>query len=321
MALTIPQKAAEVMEHLVTHYSHGYSQYSRNGDGGKETITLSDGTKVTIATGDRDCSSAVIDCYRSLGINVGGATYTGNMRSCMCGTGNFKWYPNSSYSAKRGDIYLNESHHAAMCKYGYYEAGGDTLMQFSISEKGTIDGVEGDQTGYESNTKAFYNYPWDGKLVYCGPDIVGTPTTGQTTTKPSTPQTTLLDLGNTSWFGPKMATNLQKQLGCSVIDGYISDQTEYNKEYFWAVSGGVTYGSRGSTCIAKLQSKLISAGYSCGSSGADGHYGHATIAAHQQCLINHGYDVGTSRADGYNGYDTNNAICAALRDNFYAKAW
>lgn len=315
MALTIPEKAAEVMEHLVSHNSHGYSQYSRNGDGGKETITLSDGTKVTIATGDRDCSSAVIDCYRSLGINVGGATYTGNMRSCMCATGNFKWYPQGTYSAKRGDIYLNERHHAAMCKHGYYEPGGDTLMQFSISEKGTIDGVEGDQTGYESNTKAYYDYPWDGKLVYVGPDTVS----GATSSGASKP--TILDLGDTSWFGSKMALNLEKQLGCKVQDGIISDQSEADKKYFWAVSGGVTYGTGGSSCIVKLQNKLITAGYSCGSKGADGCYGPSTIKAHQLCLKAHGYDIGTSGADGYNGYDTNNAICAALRDNFYAKAW
>ena len=177
--LSYPSAAAELMEHLCEHYSHGYSQYSRLGDGGKETVTLSDGTMVTIATGDRDCSSAVIDCYQSLGVDCGGASYTGNMRSCMTSTGNFKWYPMSSgYIAQRGDIYLNEVHHTAMC----LSAVPDMLAQFSISENGTIDGAEGDQTGYESNIKPYYDYPWDGKLVYCGPAREGGSNVNQGTT-------------------------------------------------------------------------------------------------------------------------------------------
>lgn len=180
--LSYPDAAAEVMEHLCSHSSHGYSQDSREGDGGRETVTLSDGTQVTLATGDRDCSSAVIDCYEALGVDCGGASYTGNMRQCMCGTGNFRWEPmGNGYIAQRGDIYLNEVHHTAMC----LSAVPDMLGQFSISEKGTIDGEEGDQTGYESNVKGYYNYPWDGKLVYCGPSRNGSAVNQGSTSTPS----------------------------------------------------------------------------------------------------------------------------------------
>lgn len=165
MALSKKEKAAQIMEHLVTCYSHGYSQYSRLGDGGRETIILSDGSQVTIATGDRDCSSAVIDSYQSAGVDCGGASYTGNMRGCMCATGNFVWHPMSSgFVAQRGDIYLNEVNHTAMC----ISAVPDMLAEFSISENNTIDGVEGDQTGWESHTRGYYNYPWDGILEYVG---------------------------------------------------------------------------------------------------------------------------------------------------------
>ena len=163
MALSPNERAAQIMEHLVSCNRHGYSQYSRQGDGGSETITLSDGSQVTIATGDRDCSSAVIDAYRSAGVDVGGATYTGNMRSCMCGTGNFEWMP-MSYIAQRGDIYLNEVNHTAMCT----SAVPAMLAEFSISENGTIDGLEGDQTGYESRIRTRYDYPWNGILRYIG---------------------------------------------------------------------------------------------------------------------------------------------------------
>ena len=171
MALTYQERAAQVMEHLVGHDGdtpgHGYSQYSRLGDGGIETITLSDGSRVTIATGDRDCSSAVIDaCEAALPGSTGGATFTGNMRECFLSTGLWEWHPmGDGYIARRGDVYLNEYAHTAMCK----SASPDMLMQFSISENGTIDGREGDQTGWESNTRVYYSYPWDGKLVYVGP--------------------------------------------------------------------------------------------------------------------------------------------------------
>lgn len=173
MALSPNERAAQIMEHLVSCNRHGYSQYSRQGDGGSETITLSDGSQVTINTGDRDCSSAVIDAYRSAGVDVGGATYTGNMRSCMCGTGNFEWMP-MSYIAQRGDIYLNEVNHTAMCT----SAVPDMLAEFSISENGTIDGVEGDQTGYESHIRTYYDYPWNGILRYIGEGASSEPSSG-----------------------------------------------------------------------------------------------------------------------------------------------
>lgn len=169
--LTYQQRAAEVMAHLVEHDWHGYSQVSRGGDGGVEPLALSDGTVVEIATGDRDCSSAVISAWEAvLPGSTGGATYTGDMRSCFVGTGLWEWHPmGDGYIAQTGDVYLNEAHHTAMCK----SAEPDVLMQFSISETGGIDGAEGDQTGYESNTRPYYDYPWDGKLVYVGPQPQG----------------------------------------------------------------------------------------------------------------------------------------------------
>lgn len=166
--LTMNERAAQIMEHLVRHNSHGYSQVSRWGIGKHETITLSDGSKVTLSLGDRDCSSAVIDAWKGAGLKLKGATYTGNMRQAFLATGLFKWHPGTSYSAKRGDIYLNERDHTAMCTHPYGSKHGDILAEFSISEKGTIDGVEGDQTGWESHERTYYNYPWNGILEYIG---------------------------------------------------------------------------------------------------------------------------------------------------------
>lgn len=176
---------ARLFEHLVAHDSHGYSQVSRLGDGGTEMVDLGEGVTVEIATGDRDCSSAVIGALASVGVDTRGATYTGNLLD-ICQTGQFVAHERANggckdgYSARRGDLYLNVEHHVAVCKAGANETGGDTLMQFSISERGTVDGAEGDQTGVESNTKAFYDYPWthtvawanDGKMLG-GPDLKG----------------------------------------------------------------------------------------------------------------------------------------------------
>ncbi len=160
------QNVAGIMEHLVTHSSHGYTQGNRWGNGRTETITVN-GQQYQVALGDRDCSSGCISAWEAAGVNCGGATYTGNMRSCMCGTGNFVWYPGTSFIASPGDMYLNENNHVAMCK----QQVPDELMEFSISETGGIFGAEGDQTGWESHIAAYYNYPWDGILHYVGSDV------------------------------------------------------------------------------------------------------------------------------------------------------
>lgn len=169
--LSYPERAAQVMEHLVTCASHGYSQYSRQGDGGSEVVRLSDGSTVTIATGDRDCSSSVIDAWeRALPGSTGGATYTGNMRRGFTESGCFTWHPwGDGYQPKRGDVYLNETHHTEMY------IGDGKLAGFRGSEHGTIDGAEGDQTGRESRISAVYTYSkgWDGILAYIGPEVQG----------------------------------------------------------------------------------------------------------------------------------------------------
>lgn len=161
--MTPNEVAAAIMEHLCTHDYHGYSQGARWGDGeGACTLSI-DGTDYQVEQGDRDCSSAIIDAYEAAGVDCGGATYTGNMRGCMCGTGNFEWLP-MSYTAQRGDVYLNEVNHTAMCT----NSSPDTLAEFSISENGGIYGEVGDQTGYESHIRGYYDYPWDGILRYVG---------------------------------------------------------------------------------------------------------------------------------------------------------
>ena len=162
--------AATLMEHLVDDPGHGYTQSGgRWGSGGYEVVEV-DGTGYSVALGDRDCSSAVIDCWRQAlsgtpwAAALNGATYTGNMRSVFVASGLFTWHPmGDGYIAQRGDIYLNEVSHTAMC----ISAVPDMLAEFSINEFGGITGGQvGDQTGWEAKRGVFYEFPWDGILAY-----------------------------------------------------------------------------------------------------------------------------------------------------------
>lgn len=316
MAITQREAFAQVMDHLVSHDGgggHGYSQANRMGDGTTETICLSDGTTVTIAGGDRDCSSAVVTALRAVGVNTFGASYTGNMREQLLKTGLFGWRKMGVKSAQRGDIYLNEKCHTAVCVSPYGSARGDLLAQFSISEKGTVTGTKGDQTGRESNIKAYYSYPWDGTLYWLGD---GKTLNGSNT---EVADNTVPSLGDTRYFGPKMAKELQRQLG-TTADGVISGQWPANERYLWACDRGVieyVKGGVGSNAVRALQDKVGCKVYPVVGGVQARQMGSGTVFKHQQWLIAQGISCGSSGADGYQGRDTNVAIGQALVKQLY----
>lgn len=316
MAITQREAFAQVMEHLVSHDGgggHGYSQANRMGDGTTETICLSEGTTVTIAGGDRDCSSAVVTALRAVGVNTFGASYTGNMREQLLKTGLFGWRKMGVKSAQRGDIYLNEKCHTAVCVSPYGSARGDLLAQFSISEKGTVTGTKGDQTGRESNIKAYYSYPWDGTLYWLGD---GKTLNGSNT---EVADNTVPSLGDTRYFGPKMAKELQRQLG-TTADGVISGQWPANERYLWACDRGVieyVKGGVGSNAVRALQDKVGCKVYPVVGGVQARQMGSGTVFKHQQWLIAQGISCGSSGADGYQGRDTNVAIGQALVKQLY----
>ena len=162
------EAASEVMWHLVTHDAHGYSQPHRYGDGGTETIYLSDGEEVEIRSGDYDCSSASIECYECLGISCGGATYTGNMRSGFLGSGNFEEI--SPYDAQDGDVLLNHNSYSQHTEMVISMDGELVQAGFRHSEDYDIDGWQGDQTGDEASYSDFEPWAWDMAFRYCGPE-------------------------------------------------------------------------------------------------------------------------------------------------------
>lgn len=161
--------AAALMEHLCTCSSHGYTQGSgRWGDDSAKCTVDYNGTTYELNSGDRDCSSAVINAWQVAlaGTEYGGclndATYTGNMSAVFTESGLFS-RESTDFDAERGDIYLNEAQHTAMC------LGDGQLGEFCINEfNDTIGGEVGDQTGDESHVAAYYSYPWDCILHYTG---------------------------------------------------------------------------------------------------------------------------------------------------------
>ena len=123
--------------------SHGYSQHKRWGP-------------------DYDCSSLVISAYEQAGVPVkeAGATYTANMRRAFeqCGFKSIKY--GLGTVLMKGDVLLNEKHHAAMY------IGDGQIVQASIAETGNIYGKEGDQTTKEIEVRNIYRYDWDCILRY-----------------------------------------------------------------------------------------------------------------------------------------------------------
>ncbi len=176
MARNCAYVASMLMRHMCDHDWHGYTQGNgRWGDGEGYCYVEVDGETFQLAQGDRDCSSAVISCWREALRGTAyegcldGATYTGNMRDVFTSSGLFEVWVTNSTSACIGDIYLNDSDHTAMCvDDGSGDLGYDALGEFSISENGTIYGVVGDQTGGESSVHGYYNFPWDCTLHYNG---------------------------------------------------------------------------------------------------------------------------------------------------------
>lgn len=150
----------------------GYTQGGGRWGGSEVEWWEAGGVSAPFAVGDRDCSSSVIDCWREAlrgtpyEDSLDAATYTGNMRPVFVGSGLFDWHPmGDGYVAQRGDVYLNEASHTAMCQ----SAVPDMLSEFSINENGgIIGGKVGDQTGAESRIAPYYSFPWDGILAYNG---------------------------------------------------------------------------------------------------------------------------------------------------------
>lgn len=116
---------------------------------------------------DYDCAHLVISAFEQAGVQLkeNGASYTGDLKqACLkCG---FEvvdgWDKTTTAGLERGDILLNETHHA--CLY----IGGGQVVNASEDK----DGKPGDSTGEEIRIQQFYQhqYGWDLALRYVEPD-------------------------------------------------------------------------------------------------------------------------------------------------------
>lgn len=205
------------------------------------------------SAGNCDCSSLVIHCLREAGFDTGSASYTGNLSSNLVARG-WKRLPVDG-RPQAGDILLNDVHHVAVY------LGGGQLAQASISEKGTVSGKAGDQTGRETNIRGYYDYPWNCYLRY----------TGGQSSAPSSSGALAVD-GN---VGPATVRRWQQAMG-TTVDGIISGQLVPDEKTYWRPaidSSVVQYGGTGSDLIRAVQRAL-----GC---GVDGLLGPATIKAIQ----------------------------------------
>lgn len=111
--------------------------------------------------GNCDCSSLVIHCLQEAGFDTGNAVTTHNLSANLTARG-WQRIPVSG-NPLPGDILLNDADHVAVC------VGTGILSQASSSESGSVSGAPGDQTGRETNTRPYYNFPWNCYLRYVGP--------------------------------------------------------------------------------------------------------------------------------------------------------
>ena len=168
--------AAIIHQDMVDDPRNGYSWEPRWGGDhpdGYKSLNI-DGHEYGYWLGSYDCSSSVITAWSQAlrytkyeGV-LDEAYYTGNMRAVFEGSGLFY---SSDEPNRRGDIYLNDGNHTAMCLDGGDDGvfGYDVMSQFSINENGGCYGGEvGDQTDFESYTTAYRDYPWDTNLHYNG---------------------------------------------------------------------------------------------------------------------------------------------------------
>ena len=278
--------AVERMRYWCTQGNLGYDQWNR------QDIRYG---------GECDCSSLVIHVLNEAGFDTGSASYTGNMRSNLVARGWKVCAVNGN--PQKGDILLNDGSHVAMWL-------GDCLGQASIDENGNIKGGQsGDQTGYETNVRSYYNYPWNCYLRWGGASTSVEPT-GSDMVKQA--QKWLVDNGySVGAYGidgicgadtkAALTRALQKTMntfGASlVVDGIYGENTGNAYDDYGPV--GVDVKKQRKTLIKVTQAALMANGYSVGSCGIDGICGNDTDSAIRQFQKDHGLVV-----DGLAGKQT-----------------
>lgn len=174
--------AATIHYDMCVDEANGYAQHPNRWGGdsplGTKSITIA-GRVYTYRRGSYDCSSSVVTAWR---LALQGTPYEGILDNATCTSDMLNVFVRSGlftveyrshwHAAKRGDVYLNEGVHTAMCQDGGSDGvlGYDSLSEFNRSEDpyNRYTGEVGDQDGYESVVRGYYDDKWNCILYYNG---------------------------------------------------------------------------------------------------------------------------------------------------------
>lgn len=212
--------AAKIHQRMCDDDGFGYSWEERYGADVDKVTWVIEGRKYTLCRGDYDCSSSVITAWRmalqgtAYEGALDGASTTRDMRAVFMASGLFEVWDTATTEAVRGDVYLNDASHTAMCQDGGRDGvyGYDALSEFCWGDKGAYGNTRGDQSGYEAYVHAYYDYPWTCTLHYNGK--------ANTTAKASSPSQTSkassAKLAVDGDWGTLTTKELRRQLGLKV---------------------------------------------------------------------------------------------------------
>ena len=226
VAINCAEVAAKIHQRMCDDDKFGYSWDERYGTNTDKVTWVIEGRSYTLNRGDYDCSSSVITAWKmalqgtKYEGRLDGAVTTHNMRSVFKASGLFEVWDTSSTYAVRGDVYLNDSNHTAICQDGGRgdgPYGKDMLSEFCINEKGGVyGGKRGDQTGYEAYVHEFYEYwdGWDCTLHYNHKADTVAPASSPTQTTAGGESVAKLNVDG-DW-GPLTTKEFKRQLGIKV---------------------------------------------------------------------------------------------------------
>ena len=218
--------AAKIHQRMCDDDGFGYSWEERYGTNTDKVTWVIEGRKYTLKRGDYDCSSSVITAWKmalqgtKYEGRLDGATYTGNMREVFVKSGLFEVWDTSSTYAVRGDVYLNDQNHTAMCQDGGRgdgPYGKDMLSEFCWGDNGAYGNKRGDQSGYGAYVHEFYEYSpggWSCTLHYNHKADTTAPASSPTQTTAGGEAVAKLNVDG-DW-GPLTTKEFKRQLGIKV---------------------------------------------------------------------------------------------------------
>jgi len=220
VAVNCAEVAAKIHQRMCDDDGFGYSWEERYGTSTDKVTWVIEGRKYTLNRGDYDCSSSVITAWKmalqgtKYEGKLDGAVTTRDMRSVFKASGLFEVWDTAKTYAVRGDVYLNDQNHTAICQDGGTgdgPYGKDMLSEFCWGDKGAYGNKRGDQSGFEAYVHEYYDYPWSCTLHYNGKADTTAPASS-----PSQKKAGASKLAVDGDWGPLTTKEFKRQLGIKV---------------------------------------------------------------------------------------------------------